>query len=174
MLAVAAGWPPLTARWQVLAARRSRGQGGRAMRRGLTRALGTAAVVLLAGLAMLQLAAAATALPASAARPAQRGEPGRRGGRPLQPWPVTITIRTVPALPGIRFRSTAWRWSPAAGGTASMTERHNFASTPWRCYHTQIHASGRQYRFARWAGQRDPNQAFRRPCTACRCGPTTR
>jgi hypothetical protein len=79
----------------------------------------------------------------------------------LQPWPVTITIRTVPALPGVRFSFDGMPLVTGSAGTASVTERHNFGQHTLGLADTRIVTADRRYVFARWAGQRDPNQAFR-------------
>jgi len=79
----------------------------------------------------------------------------------LQPWPVTITIRTVPALPGVRFSFDGTPLITGSAGMASVTERHNFSQHTLGLADTRIVTPGRRYVFARWAGQRDPNQAFR-------------
>ena len=78
----------------------------------------------------------------------------------LQPWPVTITIRTVPPLAGVRFTFDGSVLTTGAHGQASHTERHNFSRHTLKLVHTRIDRPGRRYRFVRWAGQRDPNQAF--------------
>ena len=44
---------------------------------------------------------------------------------------------------------------------ASFTERHNFSSHTLALAQTEVSVSGRRYTFLRWAGQRDPDQAFR-------------
>jgi hypothetical protein len=118
-------------------------------------ALGVIAAALLAGAALTPPAFAATARPALAGGRAS----GAQGS--LQPWPVTITIRTVPPLPGVRLMFDGTSLVTGPGGSASVTDRHNFSAHTLALVHTQIAASGRRYTFARWAGQRDPDQAFR-------------
>jgi hypothetical protein len=95
-------------------------------------------------IAAASLGGAATAPAASAAAP-----------------PVTITIRTVPSLPGVRF---AFDGSPVVTGphgSTSVTQQHNFSAHTLTLSDTRLSASGRRYTFVRWAGQRDPDQAFR-------------
>ena len=89
-------------------------------------------------------ARAATALPASAA-----------------PWPVTLTIRTIPALPGVRFKLDGATLTSGRDGTAAHTEQHNFSQHILRLLDSEVVRQDRQYEFTRWAGQRDPGQAFR-------------
>jgi hypothetical protein len=116
------------------------------------RALGVAGVTcLIAGLA------AAAAGPAAAA-PAEPGAPARAS---LQPWPITLTIKTVPALPGVEFTFDGVELVTNQQGVASFTQRHDFSAHTLGLSETEIAGSGRRYTFLRWAGQRDPNQAFR-------------
>ena len=88
------------------------------------------------------------------------GAPARPEQAALQPWPVTITIRTVPALAGVRFSFDGATLVTGRHGVATVTERHNFSLHTLRLLNTRIAKTGRRYTFARWAGQRDPNQAF--------------
>jgi hypothetical protein len=80
---------------------------------------------------------------------------------PAAPWPVTVTIRTVPALPGVRFALDGTALTTGRDGTAAQTGQHNFSQHTLRLTDRAIVRQGRQYRFTRWAGQRDPDQAFR-------------
>ena len=66
----------------------------------LTRVLGVIAAVTLGGVAAAPPAFAGPSAGAGLARPAAVISPARGS---VQPWPITITIRTVPSLPGIRF-----------------------------------------------------------------------
>jgi hypothetical protein len=79
----------------------------------------------------------------------------------VRPWPITITIRTVPSLPGVRFVFDGTPMVTGAQGSTSVTEQHNFSAHTLTLTDTQLSASGRKYSFVRWAGQRDPDQAFR-------------
>lgn len=119
------------------------------MMRGLIAVAGLAVTGLL-GLAML-----APPAQADSARPA------RAAHATLQPWPVTITIRTVPPLAGVRFIFDGKPLTTGRAGTVSHTERHNFRSHTLRLAGTKVARAGRRYAFVRWVGQRDPNQAFR-------------
>ncbi len=118
------------------------------MRRPAVLAAGLALAIWLAGLALGQPALAGAQAPARAAQ----------GG--LQPWPVTITIRTVPALAGVRFSFDGTTLVTGPRGMASVTGRHNFSLHTLRLLTTGVSKPGRRYTFARWAGQRDPDQAF--------------
>jgi hypothetical protein len=119
------------------------------MRTWLARVLGAVALACLAaGLAVGPAAAA----PASSQS---------RVAGSLQPWPVTITIRTVPAMPGIRFLFDGVPLATDRQGVTSFTERHNFSSHTLALAQTQVSVSGRRYTFVRWAGQRDPDQDYR-------------
>lgn len=122
------------------------------LRRTLARALGAAAV------ASLSVGVAAWPAPAALAAPAR---PAGRAQAALQPWPVTVTIRTVPKLPGIGFLFDGVPLATGPDGAASVTERHNFSAHTLSLAQTQVSGPGRRYTFVRWAGQRDPDQAFR-------------
>jgi hypothetical protein len=91
---------------------------------------------------------------------AAAGQPARPTGPSLQPWPITITIRTVPALRGVRFAFDGRRLTTGRRGQVSQTERHNFSLHTLRLLRTRFATRNRRYSFVRWAGQRDPNQAF--------------
>jgi hypothetical protein len=105
---------------------------------------GTFLAVCLAGVVLAQPALAASSY-ASA---------------PARAWPVTITIHTVPALAGVRFTFDGTPLITGAGGQASVTGQHNFSPHTLTLADTRFSRPGRHYSFARWAGQRDPNQAF--------------
>jgi hypothetical protein len=115
----------------------------------LTGALGVIAAVSLGG--------AAAAPPAFAAPPADASP--EHGS--VRPWPITITIRTVPSLPGVRFVFDGTPVVTGVRGSTSVTEQHNFSAHTLTLTNTQLSASDRKYTFVRWAGQRDPDQAFR-------------
>lgn len=76
-------------------------------------------------------------------------------------WPVTITIRTVPALPGIGFTFDGSQLVTDASGAASVTEPHNFSNHTLALIDTRILTRHRRYHFTRWAGERNPDEAFR-------------
>jgi hypothetical protein len=78
-----------------------------------------------------------------------------------QPRPVTVTVATVPALPGVRLLFDGRTLVTGADGRASYTAEHNFARHTLTLQDTAMQRDDRRYRFVRWAGQRDPAQAFR-------------
>ena len=119
------------------------------MKTRLTRVLGVIAAVSLGG---------AVAAPPAVAGPSAGASPARGS---VQPWPITITVRTVPSLPGVRFVFDGIPIVTGPEGSASVTEQHNFSAHTLTLADTKLSASGRQYTFVRWAGQRDPDQAFR-------------
>jgi hypothetical protein len=112
------------------------------------------------GLAALALACAASGLAVApvAAVPVSDQGPATAA---LQPWPITITISTVPVLPGVRFLFDGIPLSTDQHGVTTFTERHNFSAHTLTLAQSDVSASGRRYTFVRWAGQRDPNQAYR-------------
>ena len=134
------------------------------MKTRLARVLGVIAVVSLGGAAaappaLAGLAAGArSAAGAGMALPAAVTGPARGS---VQPWPITITIRTVPSLPGVRFVFDGTPVVTGSQGSTSVTQQHNFSAHTLTLAQTQLSASDRRYTFVRWAGQRDPNQAFR-------------
>jgi hypothetical protein len=94
-----------------------------------------------------------------AARAAAGAAPAQSA--PAAPWPVTVTVRTVPALPGVRFTLDGTALTTGRDGTATHTGQHNFGQHTLRLTGSTVVRQDRQYRFTRWAGQRDPDQAFR-------------
>jgi hypothetical protein len=115
-----------------------------------TRQAGGLSVALLL-LALLQVT---LGLPAMATSAPKRPHPHRK------PWPITLTVQTVPALPGLRFRLDDTLMTADAHGRVRFTEEHNFSPHTLRLLDTALEQSDRRLRFIRWAGQRDPNQAF--------------
>jgi hypothetical protein len=112
--------------------------------------------VIGAGTAMLLVIAlqAAGAVGAAATPAPKRPHPHRK------PWPITLTVRTVPVLPGLRFRLDDQTRVADADGQVRFTEEHNFAPHTLRLLDTALRQRDQRLRFVRWAGQRDPNQAF--------------
>ena len=78
-----------------------------------------------------------------------------------QPWPVTLTVRTLPALPAVKFSFDGKTLLTNASGEASYTEPHNFGRHTLTLVSTSIVTRLRHYRFTRWAGERDPDDTFR-------------
>ncbi|GAA4244964.1 hypothetical protein GCM10022255_010180 [Dactylosporangium darangshiense] len=77
-----------------------------------------------------------------------------------KPWPITVTVRTVPAIPGVHLTFDGRSLVTGAGGTASYTAEHNFDKHSITLQDTTFERPDRRYRFVRWAGQRDPGQAY--------------
>ncbi len=125
------------------------------------------------------LAPTSTPVPNPAAKPTPTGKPTPRPtprpeptpaprppapARPhphRSPWPVTITVRTVPPLPGLALAFDGMPLATNAAGEASVTEQHNFGLHTLALVRRKIAAGDRRYRFSRWTGERDPAQAFR-------------
>ena len=112
------------------------------------------AVGLWAAVLLIVALQAVAAFPAAATPAPKRPHPHRK------PWPITLTVRTVPALPGVRFRMDDTTVTADSRGQASFTEEHNFAPHTLRLLDTALNRDDERLRFVRWAGQRDPNQAF--------------
>jgi hypothetical protein len=102
----------------------------------------------------LALAAAALLVLAGATPAQARPHPHRK------PWPVRLTIRTVPPLPGIRFSMDGDSLRTGSDGKATYTREHNFSRHTLALVDRSVEAKDRRYRFARWAGQRDPGQVY--------------
>jgi hypothetical protein len=115
----------------------------------LTLAGGLVLAGCLGSVALVQPALAAPGLPAG---PAYAYSPS---------FPVTLTVRTVPALAGVRFTFDGKVMTTGGRGEVSRTEPHNFSRHTLRLVDTKISKGDRRYQFVRWAGQRNPNQAFR-------------
>ncbi|MFZ0158787.1 MAG: hypothetical protein WAL50_07135, partial [Kineosporiaceae bacterium] len=77
------------------------------------------------------------------------------------PWPVTLTVTTVPVLVGIPFEVDGEVVKTDATGTARFTQEHNFGKHTLAVKRLTVVTPTQRYRFVRWAGQRDPDQAFR-------------
>jgi hypothetical protein len=75
---------------------------------------------------------------------------------------VTVTVRTTPQLAGVRFAFDGRTAVTGADGTARFTGTHDFAGHTLAVDDSELSSQHRQFAFARWAGQRDPDQAFRR------------
>jgi hypothetical protein len=114
--------------------------------RSVARTLGVLTVVM-----ALQgtLAVAAFATPAP-----KRPHPHRK------PWPITLTVQTVPSLPGMRLRFDDHTVTTDSQGRARFTEEHNFAPHTLQLLDITAKLPGGGAKFVRWAGQRDPDQAF--------------
>jgi len=118
----------------------------------MTRLTLAGCAVLAGCLASVALASPTLAAPRLPAGPAYVYSPS---------FPVTITVRTVPALAGVRFTFDGKVMTTGRRGVVSRTGPHDFSGHTLRLVDTRISRGDRRYLFARWAGQRDPNQAFR-------------
>ena len=114
-------------------------------------------------------AAAATssvARTAAAQRPQVFGTPPPKRPHPKRkPWPVTLTIRTLPATPGVRLRFDGQLLRTDRQGVARVTVEHDFLPHTLSLADVIIEHPGVRMRFTRWTGQRDPNQAYSRTVT---------
>lgn len=104
-------------------------------------------------------ASAAQAVPAVAPVAAPPRSPKPHPHR--KPWPVTVAVQTVPPLAGVRLTFDATALTTDGAGRAVYTAEHNFNAHVLTLLNTSIDLPDRRYRFTRWAGQRDPGQAFR-------------
>ena len=90
-----------------------------------------------------------------------------RGDHPhRKPWPITLTLNTVPALPGVHFTFDGHVLVTAANGRATYTAEHDFVPHTLTLTDTSLQVTDRRYQFSRWAGQRNPSQAFTHTVTA--------
>ncbi|MEO6502907.1 MAG: hypothetical protein ABIQ09_13470, partial [Jatrophihabitantaceae bacterium] len=92
----------------------------------------------------------------SASRVAGKAHPRRK------PWPITMTLKTVPALSGVRFTVDGQPLVTGADGTTTYTVQHDYAGHRLSVISDSVTTANKRYQFYRWAGQRDPNQAFSR------------
>lgn len=111
-------------------------------------------VKTLAVLGIALIVAATVAAPAAAGA-ARRPHPHRK------PWPITITIQTTPRMPGVRLALDGTTRTTDRNGRAAFTAEHDFQRHTLTLLDPTVNTPSRRYRFTRWAGQRDPNQAFR-------------
>ncbi|GHF44520.1 hypothetical protein [Streptomyces griseosporeus] len=76
--------------------------------------------------------------------------------------PVTVTVRTTPQLAGVRFVFDGRAAVTGADGAVRFTGGHDRAGHTLGVDDGGLSFADRRFSFARWAGQRDPDQAFRR------------
>ncbi|MFE7959593.1 hypothetical protein [Streptomyces sp. NPDC057413] len=149
--------------------------------RRLRLSLSAAATALLAGLALAPSAAAESAparpatAPAAAAAPAgvtaaqppeqhaaaSLSTPAARAPRPRPHGHVTVTFRTVPAVAGARFALGGQVVTSDGHGRATVTVARAAGPQTLSLLNPVVTAGDHQYRFVRWTGQRDPDQAQR-------------
>jgi hypothetical protein len=107
------------------------------------------------GVLVLLVALSATlAFPALATPAPKRPHPHRK------PWPITLTVQTVPILAGLRVQFDDRTQTTDSRGRVRFTEEHNFAPHTLRLLDRSAKLKDSRARFVRWAGQRDPDQAF--------------
>ncbi len=125
------------------------------LRRG-TRAL-TAALTIITAFGS-PTAVLASPLPARAASVTE----GTVASAPVDPvnHPITLVVNTVPALPGMRFEMDGNTVVTDASGRATVTADRNLDEHTLTLVDTTLETEGQRYAFSRWAGQRDPEQAF--------------
>ncbi|MFF4358816.1 hypothetical protein [Streptomyces sp. NPDC001604] len=75
---------------------------------------------------------------------------------------VTVTVRTTPQLAGVPFTFDGRTAVTGPDGVVNFTGAHDFAGHRLAVDDRGLASEGRQFTFSRWAGQRDPDQAFRR------------
>lgn len=74
------------------------------------------------------------------------------------PWPVTITIKTLPVVPNVVLSFDGNLLTTSANGTATFTEEHNLAAHSLSIINGPADTAQLRYRFNRWFGQRNPNE----------------
>jgi len=75
--------------------------------------------------------------------------------------PVTVTVRTAPQLAGVRFVFDGRTAVTGTDGTVRFTGAHDFDGHTLTVDDGELGSAEEEFSFARWAGQRDPDQAFR-------------
>ncbi|HJQ01193.1 MAG TPA: hypothetical protein VJ851_06315 [Jatrophihabitans sp.] len=87
--------------------------------------------------------------------------PHKSGPHPKRkPWPVTVTVKAMPALAGVHFRFDNRILTTGANGIATYTAEHDFALHTLTVTDSAFSTADSRYQFTRWVGQRDPNAAF--------------
>ena len=119
-------------------------------RRGRRAPAATLAAVVAIATAWLVIGAG----PAAAVAP-RRPHPHRK------PWPITLTVRTVPPVANARVAFDGQVARTGDDGVARFTQEHNFRPHTLQLLDVSRAGPEQRLRFVRWAGQRDPNQAFR-------------
>ena len=75
-----------------------------------------------------------------------------------KPWPITLTIKTVPSLANVEFAFDG-RWvTTDQYGVATVTEEHNLTQHSLRIGDLGQEDTGLKFRFTRWVGQRNQNE----------------
>jgi hypothetical protein len=92
--------------------------------------------------------------------------PGQSRPHPhRKPWPIALVVKTVPALAGVSFTFDGHVLVTGSNGQATYTAEHDFAKHKLSVVDVSVSLPAHRYKFSRWGGQRDPNQAFRRTVT---------
>jgi len=90
----------------------------------------------------------------------QGSQPGR--SHPTRtPRPVSVQLRTVPALPTVRFSIDGRIFTAGPDGAVTVTLDHDFTQHTLALLTPALTAAGHRFAFYRWQGQRDPDQAYR-------------
>ena len=113
------------------------------------------------GAALLAAVAAGLMIAAQPAQAVQAAPDPRRPHPHRTPWPVTLTVVTVPVLVGVPFELDGELVKTDAKGIARFTQQHNFGKHTLAVKRLTVVSPTQRYRFVRWAGQRDPDQAFK-------------
>ncbi|MGW2720752.1 hypothetical protein [Streptomyces sp. NPDC001492] len=121
----------------------------------------TAVLLALGGLVLAATEAPQASPAPQPSAPAKAGAAKTPGHTASDPRPVTVGFRTVPAVAGVRIRFGGHVVTTDAAGHASYTAPHTRAPQTLHLLDTAVDTAGHRYRFTRWAGQRDPDQAFR-------------
>ncbi|MFF9243242.1 hypothetical protein ACF1AL_30845 [Streptomyces sp. NPDC014801] len=87
--------------------------------------------------------------------------PAARAPRPRPHGHVTVTFRTVPAVAGARFALGGQVVTSDGHGRATVTVARAAGPQTLSLLNPVVTAGDHQYRFVRWTGQRDPDQAQR-------------
>lgn len=82
-----------------------------------------------------------------------------------KPWPISLVLRTVPALPGIELSLDGTDYTTGPQGTATVTMEHDRTGHTLKLLTSAVSVRGRRYSFFRWTGQRDPAEAYQTTVT---------
>lgn len=82
-----------------------------------------------------------------------------------KPWPITLVLRTVPALPGIVLSVGGTDYTAGPQGTVTVTMEHDDVGHTLKLLTGAVSIRGRRYVFYRWTGQRDPAEAYQTTVT---------
>jgi len=74
--------------------------------------------------------------------------------------PVTLTIRTEPALANVRLVLDHVPFTTNSAGIGSVTQDHDYANHTLTLATPTLTEAGHRHVFARWVGERDPDQVY--------------